>query len=222
MHFLVIEDNQTLASALKHHFTDLGHAVTCVEDGELGVQFLTQENCDCCILDLNLPSMNGLEVLAKTRQAGVQTPVIVLTARDELTDRIKGLDGGADDYLTKPFEMDELDARIRALLRRRPEQASKTSPLGPLTIHHDRRFVTHDKDSVTLSRKEFAALEALNDARDQLMPKSRLIQQIYGIGAEINDATVEVLVSRLRKKLKPYAITIKTVRGVGYYLEDQS
>ncbi|MCE2516629.1 MAG: response regulator transcription factor [Alphaproteobacteria bacterium] len=221
MHFLVIEDNRTLARALKHHFNDLGHAVTCVDDGELGVQFLTQENCDCCILDLNLPSMSGLEVLEKTRLAGVQTPVIVLTARDELADRIKGLDGGADDYLTKPFEMDELDARIRALLRRRPQQASKTTRLGQLTIHHDGRFASHHSDNIPLSRKEFAALEALNDSREQLMPKSRLISQIYGVGAEINDATVEVLVSRLRKKLKPYAITIKTVRGVGYYLEEQ-
>ena len=220
MHMLVVEDNETLGRALKHFFTDAGHAVTFVDDGELGFQFLLQESFDCCILDLNLPSMPGLEVLSRARTAGIQTPILVLTARDELTDRVLGLDKGADDYLTKPFEMEELDARIRALMRRRPEQSPPTSELGQLVIYHADRLVTCGALHLNLSQKEFAALEALNGARNQLIPKSRLINQIYGVGAEINDATVVVLISRLSKKLSPYGVTIKIARGIGYYLQE--
>lgn len=222
MHILIIEDNEPLAQALCLHFEDKGHGVTMVHDGEVGFQFLTQEQFDCCILDINLPSLSGLELLRMARQSSIQTPILILTARDELQDRVKGLDAGADDYLAKPFEMAELDARLRALLRRRPEMTSKQSQLGPLTIHHEARFVSHENQTLSLSAKEFAALEALYDYRNQLIPKSSLISQVYGIGAEINDATVEVLISRLRKKLKPFAIMIKTARGLGYYLQDQN
>lgn len=222
MHILVIEDNEPLAQALSLHFKDKGHAVTAVHDGEAGLQFLKQEQFDCCILDINLPSLSGLELLRMARQASIQTPILILTARDDLDDRVKGLDAGADDYLAKPFEMAELDARLRALLRRRPEITAKQSQLGPLILHHEGRFISHDDQKLSLSAKEFAALEALFDYRNQLLPKSSLISHVYGVGAEINDTTIEVLVSRLRKKLKPYAIMIKTARGLGYYLQDQN
>ena len=222
MHILIIEDNEPLAQALSLHFKDEGHAVTIVHDGEAGLQFLTQEQFDCCILDINLPTLSGLDVLKRARQSSIQTPILILTARDELKDRVKGLDAGADDYLAKPFEMAELDARLRALLRRRPEMMGKQSQLGPLTLHHEARFIAYQDKALPLSAKEFAALEALYDYRNQLIPKSSLISHVYGVGAEINDATVEVLISRLRKKLKPYAIMIKTARGLGYYLQDQN
>ena len=222
MHILIIEDNEPLAQALNLHFKDKGHAVTMVHDGEAGVQFLTQEQFDACILDINLPTLSGLEVLRRARQSSIQTPILILTARDELHDRVTGLDAGADDYLAKPFEMAELDARLRALLRRRPEMTGKQSQLGPLVLHHEARFISFEEKALSLSAKEFAALEALYDYRNQLIPKSSLISHVYGVGAEINDATVEVLISRLRKKLKPYAIMIKTARGLGYYLQDQN
>jgi len=220
MHILVIEDNETLGKALRHYFTDAGHAVTYVDDGELGLQFLLQESFDCCILDLNLPTLPGMEILSRARKASIQTPILVLTARDELADRVLGLDTGADDYLTKPFEMEELEARIRALMRRRPEQTPALSALGRLTIHHDDRLVMDGQENLRLSQKEFTALEALSNSRNQLVPKSRLINQIYGVGAEINDTTIEVLISRLRKKLSPHGITIKIARGIGYFLQE--
>ena len=222
MHILIVEDNEPLAQALSLHLKDEGHAVTIVHDGETGLQFLTQEQFDCCILDINLPALSGLDVLQRARHSSIQTPILILTARDGLKDRVKGLDAGADDYLVKPFEMAELDARLRALLRRRPEMTGKQSPLGPLILHHEARFISYQDKALPLSAKEFAALEALYDYRNQLIPKSSLISHVYGVGAEINDATVEVLISRLRKKLKPYAIMIKTARGLGYYLQDEN
>ena len=132
MRILIIEDHLSLAQALKHHFSDQGHAVTVVHDGEAGHQFLTQEGFDLCILDINLPYLSGLEVLSSIRTIGIDTPVIVLTARDSTDNRIEGLDAGADDYLAKPFEMAELDARVRAVLRRRPTNQPEQVQIGAL------------------------------------------------------------------------------------------
>ena len=119
MRILAIEDNEPLALALKHRFEDQGHAVTIVHDGEAGRHFIAQESFDLCILDINLPHLSGLDILTEARRLGKQLPILMLTARDNLADRVAGLDAGADDYLVKPFEMEELDARVRARLRRK-------------------------------------------------------------------------------------------------------
>lgn len=219
MHLLIIEDNVTLAEALSLHFKDAGHSVTVTQDGEQGLQFLCQEAFDCCLLDINLPHISGLSVVRSTRQAGIQTPVLMLTARDQITDRVTGLDAGADDYLTKPFDFQELDARVRALLRRTPHLQDKISYIGQLSIHHDGHYISADNQNLRLTAKEFQAFEAMFNNRNQLVAKANLISHIYGIGADINDATVEVLISRLRKKISPYGVTVKTVRGLGYYLQ---
>ena len=222
MHLLIIEDNQTLAEALALHFKDAGHTVTLLFDGEQGLQFLIQENFDCCLLDSNLPYLSGLEVVRQARQAGIQTPVMMLTARDHITDRVTGLDAGADDYLTKPFDFQELDARVRALLRRTPILQGKTTKIGKIQIHHDGQYLAVNDDNLHLTAKEFQAFEAMVNNRNQLITKANLISQIYGVGADINDATIEVLISRLRKKIIQHGVTVKTVRGLGYYLQVDS
>lgn len=218
MRILIIEDNETLATAIRHRFEDEGHAVTLVHDGDEGRQFLTQEIFDLCILDINLPSMSGLEVLAAVSRHNVDIPVLMLTARDSVKDRVAGLDAGADDYLVKPFEMDELMARGRALLRRKPKISGQTYQLGALTVHPEQRFVSAAGTDLGLARREYAAFECLSAHVGHLVAKSQLLEHIYGVGVDVNDSTVEVLVSRLRKKLKPFDVEIKMARGLGYYL----
>jgi len=219
MHLLIIEDNKTLAEALSLHFRDGGHSVTLTTDGEQGLQFLCQESFDCCLLDINLPYLSGLSVVRSARQSGIQTPVLMLTARDQITDRVTGLDAGADDYLTKPFDFTELDARVRALLRRTPNLQNKTDIIGQLEVHHEGQYISANNENLLLTAKEFQAFKAMFHNRNQLVAKANLIDQIYGVGADINDATVEVLISRLRKKIAPHGVTVKTVRGLGYYLQ---
>ena len=218
MRILAIEDNEALALALKHRFEDQGHAVTIVHDGEAGRHFITQESFDLCILDINLPLLSGLDILADVRHLGLQLPILMLTARDNLTDRVTGLDAGADDYLVKPFEMEELDARVRALLRRKGKPTEGEIHFGDLTINSARRFASHHGVDLELARREFAALECLVERGGRLIPKSQLLDHVYGIGTEVNDTTIEVLISRLRKKLAPCGIEIKMARGLGYHL----
>jgi two-component system OmpR family response regulator len=219
MRILIIEDHLPLAQALNHHFKDKGHATTMVHDGEAGYQFLTQEQFELCILDINLPSLSGLEILSLSRSAGVNTPVIVLTARDSTKQRIEGLDAGADDYLIKPFEMDELDARVRAVLRRKPDSWPEQVTIGALILDYKHRQVTHGSDYIGLSKKEFAAFECLVDSSGMLVSKSKLIDFVYGVGEDVNDTTLEVLISRLRKKVSAYGVQVNMVRGLGYYLK---
>jgi two-component system OmpR family response regulator len=219
MRILVIEDNKALATALRHRFNDQGHAATVVFDGLSGRQFLLQEDFDLVILDINLPGASGLDLLAEARRIDVSAPVLLLTARDSVADRVTGLDSGADDYLVKPFEMDELDARVRALLRRKPSPQESSETIGALTIHRHGRWVSANGTDLALARKEFAALECLMDRRGGLVTKSQLIDHIYGIGEDASEGNVEVLISRLRKKLMPHDIEIRVARGLGYHIK---
>ena len=219
MRILIIEDHLPLAQALNHHFSDQGHATTMVHDGEAGVQFLTQEQFDLCILDINLPSLSGLEVLSSSRAAGVNTPVIVLTARDSTQNRIEGLDAGADDYLVKPFAMAELDARVRAVLRRKPDSQPEQMEIGALVIDYKHRQVIYQDKTIGLAKKEFAAFECLAESCGRLVSKSSLINYVYGIGEDVNETTLEVLISRLRKKVSAYGVQVSMVRGLGYFLK---
>ena len=219
MRILIIEDHLPLAQALKHHFSDQGHAVTMVHDGEAGLQFLKQEQFDLCILDINLPLLTGLEILSSSRASGASIPIIVLTARDSTNHRIEGLDAGADDYLAKPFEMAELDARVRAVLRRRPTHYPEQLVIGPLTVDYVHRQVIHEGHTIGLAKKEFAAFECLAESSGRTVSKSNLMNYVYGVGEDVNETTLEVLVSRLRKKLSKHNIQINMARGLGYFLK---
>jgi len=218
MKLLIIEDNKALASALRHRFSDEGHAVTVVHEGYEARHFLTQEDFDLCIMDVNLPGLSGLEILTEAKREKIDTPILMLTARNTLADRVVGLDAGADDYLIKPFEMEELDARVRALLRRKPKTIETSISVGRLTLHSEDRFVSCDSQDLHLARKEFAVFECLTSRIGQLVEKSRLMEHVYGIGEDVSDTAIEVLVSRLRKKIAPFGIEIKMARGLGYYL----
>jgi len=219
MRLLIIEDNQALATALLHRFSDDGHAVTVVHDGYEGLQFFLQEDFDLCILDVNLPGMSGFEILADAKSKKIDTPVLMLTARDTTADRVVGLDSGADDYLIKPFEMEELEARVRALLRRQPTKVASITDVGKLQLRHDGRVVLVDGHDLRLPRKEFAVFECLSSRMGQLVKKTTLLEHVYGIGTDASDTAIEVLVSRLRKKITPYGVEIKMARGLGYYLK---
>lgn len=220
MRIVVIEDNQSLASGIAHRLRDQGHAVDVLDDGETGDAFLASEGADIVILDINLPGMSGLEVLRQMRRRNDSAPVLMLTARTGISDRVEGLDAGADDYLIKPFEMDELEARIRALSRRRSMKQISVQTIGPLSFDLGARVLRDGDEVVDLSRRELAAFECLFERRGWLVPKSVLVDQIYGVGADIDEKVVEVPISRLRKKLADFGVRIKAARGIGYLMED--
>jgi len=216
---VIIEDNVTLSSAIAYRLKDRGHAVDILHDGLEADMYLRKEGADLIVLDINLPGMSGLDVLYALRQRGAQTPVILLTARIETRDRVLGLDRGADDYLVKPFEMDELEARIRALSRRKNLEYSAHETLGRLVFDRSTRQVTVDNQPLDLPRKELATLECLIERKGRLVPKSQIIDHVYGVGAEVDDTAIEPHISRLRRRLSECGVQIKTARGLGYLLE---
>ena len=220
MRIVIIEDNTSLASGIAHRLRDQGHAVDVLHDGEEGDAFLAGEGADIVVLDINLPGMSGLDILRNMRRRQDATPVLMLTARTETSDRVEGLDAGADDYLVKPFEMDELEARIRALSRRRGQDQTAMQTIGPLTFDLGARILRSGDEVVDLQRRELAAFECLFERRGRLVSKATLVDHIYGIGSDFDEKTVEVPISRLRKKLAEYGIVIKSARGLGYMMED--
>lgn len=222
MRIVIIEDNKSLASGIAHRFRDKGHAVDVLNDGEEGDAYLAREGADIVILDINLPGMSGLDVLRQMRRRKDSSPVLMLTARTVTSDRVEGLDAGADDYLVKPFQMDELEARIRALSRRRNTKLTSVQNIGTLTYDSGARVLRKGDEIIELRRRELAAFECLFERRGRLVPKSVLVDQIYGIGADVDENVVEVPISRLRKKLTDYGVHIKAARGLGYRLEDET
>lgn len=218
MRIALIEDNRDLALGIAHSLGDAGHAVDHLTDGIDAAAFLAHEGADIVVLDINLPGQNGLEVLRSLRTRGDTTPVLLLTARAETADRVAGLDAGADDYLVKPFAMEELLARLRVLMRRRGTEVNPIERVGPLEFHKGDRHVRIGDENLDLPRKELAALECLIDRRGRLTPKSALIDHLYGVGSDIDDSAVEVHISRLRKRLRPHGLEIRTARGLGYML----
>jgi two-component system, OmpR family, response regulator len=216
---VIIEDNVTLSNAIAYRLRDRGHAVDVLHDGLEADTYLRNEGADLIVLDINLPSMSGLDVLHALRQRGGHTPVILLTARIETSDRVLGLDRGADDYLVKPFEMDELEARIRALSRRKNLEYSPKEILGRLIFDRSTRQVTVDGLPLDLPRKELATLECLIERKGRLVSKSQIIDHVYGIGADVDDTAIEPHISRLRRRLAQCGVQIKTARGLGYLLE---
>lgn len=221
MRIVIVEDNETLANAIAYRLRDRGHAAEVLADGDEADLYLAQEGADLVVLDINLPGQSGLEILKSLRNRGDGVPVILLTARAETSDRVSGLDMGADDYLVKPFEMDELEARIRALSRRKDLDYGAKESVGGLEFDRAARQVSVQGEVMDIPRREIAVLECLLERRGRIVPKSQLTDYVYGVGADVEASAVEPHVSRLRKRLQDLGIRIKTARGLGYLLEVQ-
>jgi two-component system, OmpR family, response regulator QseB len=216
---LLAEDDEALGGALRAALREEGYAVDWVVDGVSASAALAAEAFDLCVLDLSLPRRGGLEVLAEARAAGLSLPILILTARDGPGDRVAGLDSGADDYLTKPFDLAELLARLRSLLRRAAGRANARIHHGDLVLDLAARTATRGGAPVELSAREFALLHALLDRAGQVLTRQRLEQMLYGWDDDVASNTVEVYVHHLRRKLG--AEMIRTVRGVGYVIDRQ-
>ncbi|MGI4813170.1 MAG: response regulator [Janthinobacterium lividum] len=214
MRVLLVEDDSMIAEGLRRTLRADGWAIDWVQDGAAALLAAAAQDYDLMLLDLGLPKRDGLQVLAAVRATGKSLPVLILTARDSISDRVAGLDAGADDYLVKPFDLDELGARMRALLRRGAGRSGSLMRAGALTLDPATHEVVLDGKLVALSAREFTLLEALLARPGAVLSKSRLEEKIYGWGEEIGSNTVEVYVHALRKKLGPELI--RTVRGVGY------
>lgn len=219
MRIVIVEDNETLAKAISYRLRDRGHAADVLHDGAEADAFLAQEGADLVVLDINLPGKSGLEILKALRARGDSAPVILLTARSETSDRVAGLDLGADDYLVKPFEMDELEARIRALSRRKQLEFGTRETIGALSFDRSARQVLAKDEMLDIPRKELSVLECLFERRGRIVSKQVLTNHVYGIGADVDDTAVEPLISRLRRRLADHGVAIKTARGLGYMLE---
>ena len=216
MRILVVEDEPTLQAQLAEALAAAGY-VTDRADNGVDAHFLgDSEPYDAVILDLGLPRMDGLTVLRKWRAAGRRMPVLILTARDGWHEKVAGIDAGADDYLTKPFHMEELLARLRALIRRAGGHASAELCCGPLTLDTRNQRATVDGQALTLTSYEYRVLAYLMHHRDQVVSRSDLVEHIYAQDFDRDSNTVEVFIARLRKKLPPGLI--ETVRGLGYRL----
>ncbi len=218
MRITVVEDNVSLARGIAYRMEDAGHAVDLLHDGDEADAFLRADTSDLIILDINLPGQDGLTLLKALRARDDQRPVILLTARAETEDRVIGLDAGADDYLIKPFDMDELDARVRALSRRRSIPQRQILTIGQLRFDPAARQLFAADVPLDIPRRELSMFECLQNAQGRLVTKTALLDYAYGVGADVEDKVVEVYVSRLRARLKPYGIAIKAQRGLGYQL----
>jgi len=216
MRILLVEDDPALGEAVRDHLRSLAHAVDREERLAWAEAALRAVPYDLVLLDLGLPDGDGLAFLKRLRARGDTTPVIVLTARDRIGERIAGLEAGADDYLVKPFDLGELAARVAAVARRYAGDPNPLLEIGPLLVDRGRRIVTREGAPVTLSAREWALLEALALRPGAIVSKERLKELLYPMGEEVESNAVEVAVSRLRKKLG--AEVIETVRGLGYRL----
>lgn len=216
MRIVVVEDNRTLADGIAKAFKDEGHGVDEIHDGNDALDFLLNEKVDLIILDINLPGCSGLEVLKGLRRNKNQTPVLLLTARDTMDDKIDGLDLGADDYLTKPFDLNELKARARALLRRSDKQFSDVLIFGEIEFDADARQIKIAGKLIELPRREFALAEILMTRNGRVISKQQIINHLYGTDTDVEDSAVELYIHRLRKKIGTHSAEIKTIRGLGY------
>ncbi len=218
MRITLVEDNHSLAKGIAYRLEDAGHAVDVLDDGEDAQGFLKTDRSDLVILDINLPGVDGLTLLKELRSRGDMRPIILLTARAQTQDRIVGLDAGADDYLIKPFDMAELEARVRALLRRRVVPQQQVQTIGRLRYDASARQLSTADAVLEIPRRELSVFECLALAEGRLVSKSAMLEHAYGTGADVEASVVEVYVSRLRRRLKPYGVHIKSQRGLGYQL----
>ncbi|WP_109513876.1 response regulator [Pseudomonas ovata] len=217
MRLLLIEDDVALGQGIHQALGREGYTVDWIEDGSLALHALLSETFDLAVLDLGLPRLDGLEVLRRLRHSGSALPVLILTARDATEDRIAGLDAGADDYLIKPFDLAELKARLRALLRRSAGRASALIQHAGISLDPGTQQVTYQGSAVALTPKEYQLLHELLSPPGRVMTRERLTQLLYGWNDEAESNTLEVHIHHLRKKFS--SGLIRTIRGVGYRVE---
>lgn len=222
MRVLVVEDEKKLASFIRKALKEDGHAVDVCNDGDTGLHRATGEECDAVILDLMLPGRGGLEILRAIREQGKTTPVLILTARDSLQDRVTGLDRGADDYLTKPFALDELRARVRALLRRNKGGVSTILKFADLQMDLVERTVVRGRRAIDMTPKEFSLLEYFLRSPRRVLTRTSIAEHVWDYSFDWQSNVVDVFVNGVRRKLEEgnEPRLIHTRRGVGYVLKE--
>lgn len=218
---LLVEDDAGLADGLTHALRHSGYRVDWVASGEAAEAALTSAQYDLMILDLGLPGRDGFDVLRTVRSRGASTLILILTARDDTESRVKGLDLGADDYLTKPFILEELEARLRALIRRMRGASADLLRCGQLGLDASGQRILLDGKPLELTRKEFQVLACLMDRQGKVVSKESLFERIYDWNAQANLEAVEVYISRVRKKIESSNVMLRVVRGLGYLLEEK-
>ena len=219
MRILLVEDDSLLADAVARAFTQNAHAVDIVRSGEAADRALAATEYDLVLLDIALPKMDGMEVLRRLRGRRSAVPVILITVRDRLEDRIEGLDCGADDYITKPFQLSELEARVRAVMRRTQGNFGSDVVHGRLRLDIAGRRLFADDEPIDVSAREFAIAELLLTRVGKVVTKQQIFDKLYGWEEATTSNAVEVFVYRLRKKLEPAGVNIRTIRGMGYLIE---
>lgn len=223
MRILIAEDDEVLADGLCHSMRQSGYAVDRVSDGaDADMMLKGEQPFDLVILDLGLPRMDGFNVLRHLRERNRRVPVIILTARDQVGDRVKGLDLGADDYLVKPFSLPELEARVRALLRRGQCGVNPVYTCGLLTFDSVARRAAINGEPLELTMRELSVLEALMSRIGWVVSKDQLLERLYSYAEEASGNAIEVYIHRLRKKIEPAGVTIRTIRGLGYIIDKVS
>ncbi|WP_018714507.1 response regulator [Brachymonas chironomi] len=222
MRLLLVEDDQMLADGIKQGLTSAGgYVVDAVGSAESALDALTSDTFDAAIIDVGLPQMDGMALTQRMRERGLSIPVLMLTARDSLDDRVQGLDAGADDYMVKPFELPELLARLRALLRRSQAATSSVLTLGRISLDTAARQVMADDQPLDVGPREWTVLQYLMLHAPKPVSKEKLLQALTGWDKEITLNAVEVYISRLRAKLDPYGIALRSIRGFGYRIEQR-
>lgn len=219
MRLLLVEDDLPLAEALMSLLVSSGYAVDCVHDGEAAKTLVGAEQFDLMILDLNLPELDGLSVLRAMRAAGNRAAVMILTARGAAEDRVRGLDLGADDYMAKPFDIREFEARVRSLLRRQAGLRSSTVTLGALSLDLTSRQFSANGQDIDLPPRERALLELMVMRAGKVVAKEAIVQSVTSLEDILSDNAIEQYISRLRRRLQPLGLNLRTVRGIGYLLE---
>jgi len=218
MRILIVEDNPRIAAVLRKGLAEEGYVVESAPDGDAGLEAALAGGHDALVIDVMLPKRDGIELVRALREAGVAAPVLLLTARDRTEDKVAGLDAGADDYVTKPFDFSELAARLRALLRRAPAGVPAVLEVGDLALDPATREVRRDGVPIPLTPKEFALLEFLMRNPERALSRTAIMERVWGIRFDPGTNVVDVFINSLRNKLDPERRRIHTVRGVGYLL----
>lgn len=219
MKILLVEDDAALGHAMSTSLNRAGYTVNWAHDGYEADVALHDNVYEAVILDLGLPKIDGFEVLKRMRGRKVMAPVIILTARDDLDDRVKGLDLGADDYLTKPFKLPELEARLRAQIRRNNATLASTIEYGPLVLNITDKMLTVNGEQMLLSPREFSVLEMLLSRVGRVVSKEAIVEALCKWDEGVGNNAIEVYIHRIRKKLEPIGINVLTIRGLGYLLQ---
>jgi two-component system OmpR family response regulator len=224
MRLLVVEDSPKMASLLRRGLTEEGYAVDVVSNGVDAVWMATEESFDAIVLDVVLPDVDGFEVCRRLRRANRWAPLLMLTARDDVSDRVRGLDAGADDYLTKPFAFEELFARVRSLVRRGPNERSPVLEVGDLALDPAEHAVRRGDKRIDLTPKEFALLQYLMQRPREAVTRPQLLEHVWDFAFDGDPNIVDVYIGYLRDKIdRPFRrASLETVRGVGYRLRDES